>query len=252
VSNWQNIRYDYQGAHVLVTGGTSGIGAGIAAAYREAGAEVTITGTRSSAAEYEDADLRAYRYLQLSLTDKTQIAAVASALTRLDILVNNAGANFMLQNEYDPEIFEKGLQVNLASAYRMAHACKGLLAASKLPGGASVIGLASLTSFFGLEVVPAYGAAKAGLVQLTKTLSIAWAKDSIRVNAVAAGVTESRMTAQMLKMPAMMAPVLARTPLKRPGKPADVAGAVLFLTSAAAAFITGQTLLVDGGYSVVG
>jgi 3-oxoacyl-[acyl-carrier protein] reductase len=251
VSNWQNIRYDYQGAQVLVTGGTSGIGAGIAAAYREAGAEVTITGTRASLAEY-DADLSGYRYLQLSLTDKAQISAVAAALTRLDVLVNNAGANFMLQNEYDPEVFEKGLQVNLASAYRMAHGCKGLLAASKLPGGASVIGLASLTSFFGLEVVPAYGAAKAGLVQLTKTLSIAWAKDGIRVNAVAAGVTESRMTAQMLKVPAMMAPVLARTPLKRPGKPADVAGAVLFLTSAAAAFITGQTLLVDGGYSVVG
>jgi 3-oxoacyl-[acyl-carrier protein] reductase len=251
VNDWQNIRYDYQGAHVLVTGGTSGIGAGIAAAYRAAGAEVTITGTRRSAAEY-DADLKQYRYLQLSLTDKAQIAAVAAAVTRLDVLVNNAGANFMLQNEYDPEIFEKGLQVNLASAYRMAHECKGVLAASKLPGGASVIGLASLTSFFGLEVVPAYGAAKAGLVQLTKTLSIAWAKDNIRVNAVAAGVTESRMTAQMLKVPAMMAPVLARTPLKRPGKPADVAGAVLFLTSAAAAFITGQTLLVDGGYSVVG
>jgi 3-oxoacyl-[acyl-carrier protein] reductase len=251
VSNWPNIRYDYRGAQVLVTGGTSGIGAGIAAAYREAGAEVTVTGTRKDAGEY-DLDLKGYRYLPLSLTDKAQIAAVAAALTRLDILVNNAGANFMLQNEYDPEIFEKGLQVNLASAYRLAHACKGLLSASKLPGGASLIGLASLTSFFGLEVVPAYGAAKAGLVQLTKTLAIAWAKDNVRVNAVAAGVTESRMTAQMLKIPAMMAPVLARTPLKRPGQPADVAGAVLFLTSAAAAFITGQTLLVDGGYSVVG
>jgi 3-oxoacyl-[acyl-carrier protein] reductase len=251
VSNWPNIRYDYRGAQVLVTGGTSGIGAGIAAGYREAGAEVTVTGTRKDASEY-DLDLKGYRYLPLSLTDKAQIAAVAAALTRLDILVNNAGANFMLQNEYDPEIFEKGLQVNLASAYRLAHACKGLLSASKLPGGASLIGLASLTSFFGLEVVPAYGAAKAGLVQLTKTLAIAWAKDNVRVNAVAAGVTESRMTAQMLKIPAMMAPVLARTPLKRPGQPADVAGAVLFLTSAAAAFITGQTLLVDGGYSVVG
>jgi 3-oxoacyl-[acyl-carrier protein] reductase len=251
VNDWQNIRYDYSGVAVLVTGGTSGIGAGIAAAYRAAGAEVTITGTRSRATDY-DTELAGYRYLQLSLTDKAQIASVASALARLDILINNAGANFMLQNEYDPDIFEKGLQVNLASAYRMAQACKPLLAASTLAAGASVIGLASLTSFFGLEVVPAYGAAKAGLVQLTKTLGIAWAKDNIRVNAVAAGVTESRMTAQMLKIPAMMAPVLARTPLKRPGKPADVAGAVLFLTSGAAGFITGQTLLVDGGYSVVG
>ncbi|HUL19126.1 MAG TPA: SDR family oxidoreductase [Steroidobacteraceae bacterium] len=251
MSAWQNVNYDYHGAAVFVTGGTSGIGAGIAAAYRDAGAEVTITGTRPSSAEY-DADLAGYRYLQLSLTDKAQIAAVAGQLPRVDILVNNAGANFMLQNEYDPEIFEKGLQVNLASAYRMSHACRAKLAASKLPGGASVIGIASLTSFFGLEVVPAYGAAKAGLVQLVKTLGIAWAKENIRVNAVAAGVTESRMTAQMLKIPAMMAPVLARTPLKRVGHPRDVAGAVLFLTSAAASYITGQTLLVDGGYSIVG
>ncbi len=251
MSQWQNVRYDYRGAAVLVTGGTSGIGAGIAAAYREAGAEVTITGTRATAAEY-GGDLSGYHYLPLSLTDKSQIAAVAAAVARLDILVNNAGANFMMQNEYDPEIFEKGLQVNLASAYRLAQGLKAKLAASKLPGGASVIGLASLTSFFGLEVVPAYGAAKAGLVQLVKTLSIAWAKDNIRVNAVAAGVTESRMTAQMLKIPAMMAPVLARTPLKRVGQPQDVAGAVLFLTSAAASYVTGQTLLVDGGYSIVG
>jgi 3-oxoacyl-[acyl-carrier protein] reductase len=251
MSAWQNVRYDYKGARVLVTGGTSGIGAGIAAAYRDAGAEVTITGTRGSPSEYSS-DLSGYRYLQLSLTDKAQISAVAAQLPALDILVNNAGANFMLQNEYDPEVFEKGLQVNLASAYRMSQACKPLLEASKLPGGASVIGIASLTSFFGLEVVPAYGAAKAGLVQLVKTLSITWAKDNIRVNAVAAGVTESRMTAQMLKIPAMMAPMLARTPLKRVGQPQDVAGAVLFLTSAAAGYITGQTLLVDGGYSIVG
>ncbi|HTD30579.1 MAG TPA: SDR family NAD(P)-dependent oxidoreductase, partial [Steroidobacteraceae bacterium] len=113
MSAWQNVRYDYRGAAVLVTGGTSGIGAGIAAAYREAGAEVTITGTRAGAKDYEG-DLSAYRYLQLSLTDKAQIASVAASLPRLDILVNNAGANFMLQNEYDPEVFEKGLQVNLA------------------------------------------------------------------------------------------------------------------------------------------
>jgi NAD(P)-dependent dehydrogenase (short-subunit alcohol dehydrogenase family) len=251
MSTWQNVRFDYQGASVLVTGGTSGIGAGIAAAYRDAGAQVTITGTRASAGDYAE-DLSGYRYLQLSLTDNAQITGVAAAVSRLDILVNNAGANFMLQNEYDPDVFEKGLQVNLTSAYRMSQACRAQLAASKLPGGASVIGIASLTSFFGLEVVPAYGAAKAGLVQLVKTLSIAWAKDRIRVNAVAAGVTASRMTAQMLKIPAMMAPVLARTPLGRVGQPQDVAGAVLFLTSGAASYITGQTVLVDGGYSIVG
>lgn len=251
MSTWPNVSYNYRGAHVLVTGGTSGIGAGIAAAYRDAGAEVTITGTRAAAGAYTE-DLAGFRYLQLSLTDDAQIAAVAAAVPRLDILVNNAGANFMMQNEYDPEIFEKGVRVNLTSAYRISHALKGKLAQSKLPGGASIIGIASLTSYFAVEVVPAYGAAKAGLVQLIKGLGLAWAKDNIRANAVAAGITESRMTAQMLSMPEMMAPVLARTPLGRPGKPIDVAGAVLFLTSSAASYITGQTLLVDGGYSIVG
>lgn len=251
MSTWPNVRYDFTGARVLVTGGTSGIGAGIASVYRAAGAEVTITGTRASTADYEE-DLKGYRYLQLVLTDKAQVDAVAKAIPALDILVNNAGANFMLENEYDPEVFDKGIQVNLTSAYRMSQALKPKLAQSKLPGGASVIGIASLTSFFGVEVVPAYGAAKAGLVGLVKTLSIAWARENIRVNAVAAGVTESRMTAAMLKMPEMMAPMLARTPLGRPGKPEDVAAAVLFLTSAGASYITGQTLLVDGGYSIVG
>ncbi len=251
MSTWQNITYNYRGAQVLVTGGTSGIGAGIAAAYRAAGADVIITGTRKTASEYAE-NLSGFRYLQLGLTDNAQIEAVAAAIPKLDILVNNAGANFMMQNEYDPDIFEKGVRVNLTSAYRMSHALQPTLARSVLPGGASVIGIASLTSYFGVEVVPAYGAAKAGLVQLMKTLSMAWAKQNIRVNAVAAGITESRMTAQMLSMPDMMAPVLARTPLGRPGKPADIAGAVLFLTSAAASYITGQTLLVDGGYSIVG
>jgi NAD(P)-dependent dehydrogenase (short-subunit alcohol dehydrogenase family) len=251
MSTWQNITYNYRGAQVLVTGGTSGIGAGIAAAYRAAGAEVTITGTRKAASEYAE-DLSGFRFLQLGLTDNAQIAAVAAAMPKLDILVNNAGANFMMQNEYDPDIFEKGVRVNLTSVYRMSHALRSTLARSALPGGASVIGIASLTSYFGVEVVPAYGAAKAGLVQLMKTLSMAWAKENIRVNAVAAGITESRMTAQMLSMPDMMAPVLARTPLGRPGQPADIAGAVLFLTSAAASYVTGQTLLVDGGYSIVG
>ncbi len=251
MSTWQNVSYNYRGAQILVTGGTSGIGAGIAAAYRDAGAEVTITGTRTGPGEYAE-DLKGFRYLQLNLTEDAQIAAVARALPQLDILVNNAGANFMLENEYDPDIFEKGVRVNLTSAYRISHALKDKLARSALPGGASVIGIASLTSYFGVEVVPAYGAAKAGIVQLMKTLSMAWAKDKIRVNAVAAGITESRMTAQMLSMPEMMAPVLARTPLGRPGKPVDVAGAVLFLTSAAASYVTGQTLLVDGGYSIVG
>lgn len=250
-SPWPNAQFDYRGAHVLVTGGSNGIGAGIAAAYRAAGADVTITGTRAAASDY-DSDLSGYRYLQLELTDNERIAAVAAGLPQLDILVNNAGCSFAARNEYKPEVFEQAVQVNLLAAYRMAHACHDKLARSALPGGASIIGLASMTSYFAVDVVPGYGAAKAGIVQLTKTLGSAWARDGIRVNAVAAGFIRSNMMAWIEQSPDAAAPVLARTPLKRLGNPKDIAGAVLFLTSAAAQFITGQTLPVDGGYSVVG
>lgn len=251
MATWPNLNYDYKGAHVLVTGGSNGIGAGIAAAYRDAGANVTITGTRASAADY-DGDLSGYRYLQMQLTDNAQIDAVAAVLPKLDILVNNAGANFAAQNEYEPDVFEKSVRVNLLSAYRMAHACLPKLMQSELPGGASVIGIASMTSYFGVEVVPGYGAAKAGLVQLTKTLAIAWAKHNIRANSVAAGMIESNMMGAALQSKEFTDPIFARTPQKRIGTPHDIAGAVLFLTSSAASFVTGQTLPVDGGYSIFG
>jgi NAD(P)-dependent dehydrogenase (short-subunit alcohol dehydrogenase family) len=245
------IRFDYTGTHVLVTGGTAGIGAGIAAAYREAGAHVTITGTRPRAADY-GAGTQGYAYLPMRLAEDADIAAVAAALPRLDILVNNAGGNFMTDNEFDPDVFDRAVRVNLTGAYRLAHACLPHLSQSALPGGASVIGLASMTSYFGNTYVPGYGAAKGGLVQLTKSLAMAWAAQHVRVNAVAAGLIVSRMTGNFVATPSMAQPALDRTPLKRFGQPADIAGAVLFLTSSAASFVTGQTLPVDGGYSIFG
>jgi len=251
VTVWSNPRFDYRGARVLVTGGTSGIGAGIAAGYRDAGAEVTITGTRAGLADYEG-DLRGYRYLSLQLTDDASIEAAAASLPALDILVNNAGGNFAVENEYEPEVFERALRVNLTSAYRLAHAVRPQLMRSTLEGGASIVGIASMTSYFGVEVVPGYGAAKGALVQLTKTLAVAWARDRIRVNAVAAGFIDTRMLTYFMSVPSLTEPALARTPMKRFGSPDDIAGAVLYLTSAAAAFVTGQTLPVDGGYSVMG
>jgi NAD(P)-dependent dehydrogenase (short-subunit alcohol dehydrogenase family) len=251
-SHWTNPSYDYRGAHVLVTGGTSGIGGAIARAYATAGADVTITGTRALASDY-DTNLRDFRYLSLDVRDNDAIDAVASALDGLDILVNNAGANSPGgRSEYEPDVFEESVRINLTSAYRMAHACKRHLVASRLAGGASVIGIASMTSFFGNEWVPGYGAAKAGIAQLTKTLAIAWAGDRIRVNAVAAGLIATQMTKAMLADAGLTATFLGRTPLARVGTPRDIAGAVLFLTSAAAEYITGQTLPVDGGFSIRG
>ncbi|QGP80503.1 SDR family NAD(P)-dependent oxidoreductase [Sphingobium sp. CAP-1] len=247
------ITHDYANTHVLVTGGTSGIGAATAAAYRAAGANVTITGTRGSAADY-DADLSAYRYLRMDVEDGASIDAVAAALPRLDILINNAGMALpsIGLDEYEPEIFARAVNMLLVGAFRMARRTVDLLAQSPIEGGGSIISIASMSSFFGIPVVPGYGAAKTGLLGLTRTLAVEWGPRNIRVNAVAAGLTRSQMTAGTFAQDEWTAPTLARTPLGRLGEPKDIAGAILFLTSPAAAWITGQTLAVDGGYTVSG
>lgn len=247
-----SLQFDYSGCQVLVTGGTQGIGHGIALAYRDAGAEVTITGTRAAPGDY-DSDLEGLAYRQLDVSDTGAINTLVASLGALDVLVNNAGAAFPGgMDEWTQAGFEASLQVNLVSAFALARACRPLLRDSAQPGGASIVGIASLTSFFGTPIVPGYGAAKAGLVQLTQSLGMSWAEEGIRVNAVAAGLIETRLTQPVTENPAMADPVLARMPIKRWGQPADVAGAVLYLTSEAASFVTGETLVVDGGFCAVG
>ena len=158
------VAFDFSGCRVLVTGGTNGIGAGIARAFLEAGADVVITGTRPNAAAYES-DLSAYTYHQLLLPDTAAIERVADSLETLDVLVNNAGCTFPGgRDESIPEVFEQAVAINLFAAYRMACACRAKLGASRLEGGASIIQQASMSSFFAVPVVPGYGAAKAAIV----------------------------------------------------------------------------------------
>lgn len=250
MSDSDRVRFDFSGLRVLVTGGSSGIGHSIARAFANAGAQVTITGRRLRATDY-DTDLAGLEYRSLEVRNAAAIDDLARTLPSLDVLVNNAGANLPGgKSEYEPDVFEESVRINLFSAYRMSAACRATLARSALDGGASVVNLASMASYFGITAVPGYGAAKAAIVQMTKTLAAAWGKDGIRVNAVAPGLTRSNMTARIQALPELTRKDFERMPLGRWGTPEDIAPAVLFLASPAARFITGQTLPVDGGYSV--
>ena len=246
------VRFDFEGAHVLVTGGTSGIGHAIARAFLAAGAHVTVTGRRETAGDY-DVDLSRFTYRQCTMGDASAVAGLAASIDRLDVLVNNAGENLPGgHNEWEPEVFEDAVATNLFGAFRLTGALHDRLAASALDGGGNIVNLASMASFFGIEIVPGYGAAKAGVVQMTKTLAVAWAGEGVRVNAVAPGVVTTNMTAPMMPFDELTAPLLARTPMGRFATPDDVAPAVLFLASSAARYVTGHTLVVDGGFSVAG
>jgi len=249
---WQNIQFDFTGASVLLTGGTSGLGAAAAAAFRKAGASVSITGTRGSPEDY-DTDLSGYRYYRLDVENRANIDAVAEAVPRLDILINSAGlAMFTLGlDEYDPDVFDRAIAMHLTSVYRLATRLAPKLRQSRLPGGASIVNTGSMSSFFGMELLPGYGAGKTGLLGVTRAMAVHWARQNIRVNTVAAGLTESRMTRSALDNPEINAAMLARVPMGRHGMPNDIAGATLFLCSAAAGWITGQVLAVDGGFSIM-
>jgi 3-oxoacyl-[acyl-carrier protein] reductase len=245
------VSFDFADTTALVTGGTTGIGHATATLLRDCGAEVTITGTKPTAGDY-DVDLTGMAYRQLNVTEPAMADELVSSFSTLDILINNAGANFPGGlDESTVDGFTASVNLNLLAPYRLTVGLYDALKSSQSSGGASVVMLASLAAIRAVPVVPGYGSAKAGVLALTRTFAMKWAGDGIRVNAVVPGVTATRMTAPMDYLPEMKQEQLDHIPLGRFAQPAEIAASILFLCSENASYCTGSALVVDGGYSVV-
>lgn len=243
------------GRRALVTGGGRGLGLAIAAALAQAGARVAISGRHPQFLEEGLAELRQRGAdalaIEADLADvastRSMVAEATQRLAGLDVLVNNAGTGARKQPELlTEEEFDSIFDTNVKGLYFASCAAVMLM-----HEGGSIVNLASVAGVLADVELAAYCASKGAVIQLTRVLAAAWGERGIRVNAVAPGYTDSPLNAHRKVDAAKAEAVVGRTPLGRWGKPADVAAAVVFLASDAAAFITGQTLFVEGGYMLV-
>ncbi len=223
----------------VVSGAAGGIGRGLAEGFLAAGYHVTGVDRAPDGWTAEG-----FRYVALDISDSDAVAAFGAELDRLDVLINAAGIIRRVE-EFEVETFEAVLDVNLTGTMRLSTACRPALAKE----GGAIINIASMLSFFGGGLVPAYSASKGGIVTLTKSLAIAWAKDNIRVNAIAPGWIATPLTEALQRDEARSRTILERTPMGRWGTPGDLVGPALFLAGDAARFVTGAVLPVDGGYA---
>jgi NAD(P)-dependent dehydrogenase (short-subunit alcohol dehydrogenase family) len=219
----------------IITGAAGGIGGALVRGFRDAGYE-TIGVDRAGGEGI----------VPLDVTDTDAVNAFAAGFDELAVLVNAAGI-LRLREEYDPAVFASVVDINLTGAMRLCVACRPALARAK----GAIVNIASMHALFGAPLSPAYAASKAGVAQLTKSLAVAWAIDSIRVNAIAPGWIETPMTVPARSDEKRNRAVLDRTPMGRWGKPEDIVGPALFLASDAARFVTGVVLPVDGGYAAM-
>jgi 3-oxoacyl-[acyl-carrier protein] reductase len=240
------VSFDFTGTGALITGGTSGIGHATAMLFRDAGAEVTVTGTKPAATDY-DTDLLGIAYHQLQIADHKSVDALAQRFTRLDVLVNNAGANFPGGlDESKPDGFDASVALNLTGPYRLTVGLYKALKASTAPGGASVVNLASMSALRAVPLVPGYAAAKAGIVCITRNLAVKWAGKGIRVNAVAPGTIDTPMTTPMHVAAELVDSELAHIPLRRFGVVGEIAPTVAFLCTEQSSYTSGAIFVVDG------
>ncbi len=233
--------------HIFITGATSEIGEAIAQAFLRDGAQVIATGATeqevrkaSSVANNKGIDFRV-----LDVRDDAAVQSMVKGIGELDVVVNYAGV-IQRSLELEAEAFTRTVDINLNGTMRVCASAREGLKARR----GCIVNTASMLSFFGGGLVPGYSASKGGVAQLTKSLAIAYADDGIRVNAVATGWIATPLTQALQDDPQRAAPILARTPMKRWGTPADIAGPVMFLASAQAQFVTGVILPVDGGFII--
>ena len=251
--------FDLSGKVAIVTGGNGGIGLGMARGLAGAGAAIVIAARNAEKSRAAVRDLEARgasaSAVETDVTDEKSVAAMVEAAIarcgRLDILVNNAGTNIRRPaHELGTADWHKVLDTNLTSAFLCS---KAVYPAMKRDGAGKIINIGSMMSIFGASFAPAYAASKAGIVQFTKSIACAWARDNIQANAVLPGWIDTDLTRRARdEVPGLNENVLRRTPTGRWGAIDDMAGIAVFLASPASDFITGATIPVDGGYSVQG
>jgi 2-deoxy-D-gluconate 3-dehydrogenase len=248
--------FDLTGRVAVITGGNTGIGFGIATGFARAGAAVVVAGRRAEKNAEAVAALERGGAKALAVAADVRDEQACRALMeravgqfgRLDILVNNAGKAIRKQPEdYTLAEWHEVVDVNLTSAFVCSQAAYPHMVKS---GGGKIISIGSMLSIFGASFAVAYGASKGGIVQMTKGLAVAWAKDNIQANAILPGWIDTDLTRSARQQVAgLNERVLARTPAARWGTPEDLAGLAVFLASPASDFITGAAIPVDGGYS---
>ena len=232
--------------HALVIGGTRGIGEGVVDVLLREGWRVTATGISRAEVDAFKASYSDAKAEVLDVTNQDQVTQVFAGIDKLHGLVNCAGI-LMRGQEYDIDVFARVIDVNLTGTMRCCLAAQPLLASQ----GGAIVNTASMLSYFGGPLVPAYSASKGGVAQLTKALAGKWAAQNIRVNAVAPGWIATEMTEALRIDPARKGPILGRTPLDRWGTAREVGELAAWLLSDKASFITGAVYPVDGGYSAM-